>query len=263
MEDHEEAVPSGDAPSGNPMGKRSYSDMMGAGTLDPPSFEEFDRRPFEERRELYTSIVGCLRALRADLCRRLQEVTTAGGVHGSCVPGEASEESRTTATPFAAPVSAGGTAGTVDPATTLIGKLLRVVESVPQERWLAAAFEFERPPLQARAVSIAFIRKMVESLKAVKPMEFTRLNSYMIVGSKNFDCACHPDKLDDCMHFQDGKDGRTSWAKEPWDIREPWVIRAITWRTGGLSLIETFMLAADITGAPIRGLGPIVRNTPS
>jgi hypothetical protein len=150
-------------------------------------------------------------------------------------------------------VHEGATSKTFDLGDNLIGKLLRVVESVPQERWRAAAFEFERPQLETRAVSITFIWKIVESLKAARPLDFTRLNSYMIVGSKNLDCACHPDRLDDCTHFQDGKDGRISWAKEPWHIREPWVIRAITWQAGGLSMIETFMLAAKITGPGYTG----------
>ena len=94
---------------------------------------------------------------------------------------------------------------TIDPAPTLLGKLLLVIAQTPQQTWEDAALVFERPAQQNRAVSFSFIQKFVASLAAFMPERFKRLNSYMIVGSKNLDCDCHPDELDKCTHFQNGK----------------------------------------------------------
>ena len=94
---------------------------------------------------------------------------------------------------------------TVDPTNTLLGQLLLTIEKIPEHAWQDAALCFERPPLQSRAVSFSFIHKFAKSLEAMMPSDFRRLNSYMIVGSKNLDCKCDPDELDKCMHFQNGK----------------------------------------------------------
>jgi hypothetical protein len=213
---------------------------------EPPCFKEFEQLPRPQQQQLYELILERLRNLEAKCAVSRADSALDGDrawVHASIhqPTGDSASEKRGTNT------------ASVDLTTTLIGKLIIAVETIPEEVWKGAVLEFERPPLQDRAVSMGFIVKMVESLKAARPLDIARLNSYMIVGSKNLDCACDPDKLDDCTHFQDGKDGRVSWATEPWHIREPWIIRAITWRTGGLSLVETLMLATKITGAPTRG----------
>ena len=92
----------------------------------------------------------------------------------------------------------------IDPATTLLGKLLLAIAQIPTQTWQDAALVLERPALQNRAVSFSFISKFVASLAAFMPERFKRLNSYMLVGSKNLDCDCHPDELDKCTHFQNG-----------------------------------------------------------
>ena len=93
----------------------------------------------------------------------------------------------------------------VDPATTLLGKLLLAIEKIPAETWQDAALTFQRPALQDRAVTFSFIQKFVVSLAAFMPEMYERLNSYMIIGSENLECRCHPDELDKCTHLQNGK----------------------------------------------------------
>ena len=74
-------------------------------------------------------------------------------------------------------------------------------------------------------------------------MDFKKLNSYMITGSKNLECQCDADTVPNigkCEHAWES-------AKDP-SICHPWQIRAFTARTTNLSLVETCIIAADLTG---------------
>ena len=98
-------------------------------------------------------------------------------------------------------------------------------------------------PLKDRAVSLAFIKELVRSLQAVRPRDFERLNSYMITGSKNLECRCDADAVPNigkCEH---------AWksAEDP-TICHDWQFRALTARSTNLSIVETCIIAAELTG---------------
>jgi hypothetical protein len=77
------------------------------------------------------------------------------------------------------------------------------------------------------------------------PLDVTRLNSYMIQGTKSLDCDCDADELDRgtrrCTHW-------LKTAEDPTLCEHPWVIRAFTARSTWLSLVETLIIAAELTG---------------
>ena len=73
------------------------------------------------------------------------------------------------------------------------------------------------------------------------PADYSRLNSYALTGVKSLACMCDANELDKCTHWL-----RT--ANDPTLCEQPWVIRAFTARSTLLSLVETLMIAATITG---------------
>ena len=125
----------------------------------------------------------------------------------------------------------------------LIVKLLGVIRLVPHVEWQAAALRFVRPTLKDRAVSLAFIEEIVRSLKELRPMDYGSLNSYMLTGSKRPECDCDPERvpnLGKCEH---------AWgsATDP-SICHDWQFRAFLALSTDLSVIETCMIAAELTG---------------
>ena len=127
--------------------------------------------------------------------------------------------------------------GETDP---ILQKLLRAIESIPQQRWLDAATEFRRPPIEDRAVSQSFLHELMRSLKCASPQTYTQLNSYMITGSKSLECACEVGQLENCKHWLES-------GKNP-GLCQQWVFRSFLARSTCLSLIETLMIARDLTG---------------
>ena len=123
---------------------------------------------------------------------------------------------------------------------TLIQRLLDAIDEQPQT-WYSAALEFQRPPLHERGVSWSFICELVQFLECAMPGESSRLNSYAIQGAKSLACVCDAEKLDNCTHW-------LQTASDPTLCERPWVIRAFTARSTMLSLLETLMIAAMITG---------------
>jgi tetratricopeptide (TPR) repeat protein/cyclophilin family peptidyl-prolyl cis-trans isomerase len=123
----------------------------------------------------------------------------------------------------------------------LLQRLLRAIDAHPPARWYSVAQEFQRPELHERGVSWSFICEFVRSLEAASPAKHTLLNSYAIQGTKSVACMCTADKLDECTHW-------LPTASDPTLCEQPWVIRAFTARSTMLSLIETLMIAATITG---------------
>jgi hypothetical protein len=122
----------------------------------------------------------------------------------------------------------------------ILQKLLRAIESIPQQRWLDAATEFRRPPIEDRAVSQSFLHELMRSLKCASPQTYTQLNSYMITGSKSLECACEVGQLENCKHWLES-------GKNP-GLCQQWVFRSFLARSTCLSLIETLMIAGDLTG---------------
>jgi tetratricopeptide (TPR) repeat protein len=123
----------------------------------------------------------------------------------------------------------------------LLQRLMRVIDQHPQTHWYTAALEFQRPPLHERGVSWSFICEFVRSLEVAMPGEHSRLNSYAIQGAKSLTCSCDAAELDNCTHV-------LQTASNPTLCERPWVIRALTGRSTLLSLVETLMIAAAITG---------------
>ena len=122
---------------------------------------------------------------------------------------------------------------------TLLGRLMLAIEQHPTHEWEAASRSVERPLIEDRAVSQAFIDDYVRSLKAVVPSMYHELNSYVLQGTKQPDCRCKPE--DNCSHWHGS-------AKDPSLCKECWIIRAFTSKTTNRSVIETFIVAAKLTG---------------
>ena len=76
---------------------------------------------------------------------------------------------------------------------TLLGRLLIAIEKYPLHEWEAAACSMERPPIEDRAVSLAFIHEYKQSLKLLMPLCYEELNSYVLQGTKQSDCRCKPE----------------------------------------------------------------------
>ena len=128
-----------------------------------------------------------------------------------------------------------------DPAVhqTLLGRLITAVEKYPKREWEAAALSMERPPIEDRAVSLAFINEYEQWLKLLMPLCYKELNSYVLQGTKQSDCRCKPE--DECSHWHGS-------ATDPSLCKKSWIIRAFTSKTTSCSVIETFMAAAKLTG---------------
>ena len=121
----------------------------------------------------------------------------------------------------------------------LLGKLIIAIEKYPTHEWEAAARSVERPPIQNRAVSQAFIDEYVRSLTLLVPFDYHKLNSYVLQGTKKPECRCGPE--DECTHWHGS-------ATDPSLCTESWIIRSFTSRTTCRSAIETFAIAAKLTG---------------
>ena len=94
-------------------------------------------------------------------------------------------------------------------------------------------------------MSLSFIKELVRSLAALQPDSFERLNSYMITGSKNLECRCDADdpaipNIGKCEHAWES-------AKDP-HICHRWQFRALTANSTDLSIVETYIIAAELTG---------------
>ena len=128
-----------------------------------------------------------------------------------------------------------------DPAVhqTLFGRLIIAIEKYPKHEWEAAIRSMERPPIEDRAVSLAFINEYEKSLKLLMPLCYKELNSYVLQGTKQSDCRCKPE--DECSHWHGS-------ATDPSLCKKSWIIRAFTSKTTSRSVIETFMAAAKLTG---------------
>ncbi len=123
----------------------------------------------------------------------------------------------------------------------ILQRLLHAIDGIPQARWYSAALDSQRPPLHERGVSWSLICELVRSLEWAMPGAHSCLNSYAIQGAKSLSCTCNAGELDNRAHWL-----RT--ANDPTLCERPWVIRAFTARSTMLSLIETLMVAAMITG---------------
>ena len=127
------------------------------------------------------------------------------------------------------------------PDDTLLGKLLVAIDDphIPKQKWEDAAQRLPRLPIEDRAVSMVFINEWERSLRALAPADYEKLNSYVLQGTKSSDCRCTPD--DECTHWHKS-------ATKPELCKEPWIIRSFTSKTTSLSVVETFVVAAELTG---------------
>ena len=130
---------------------------------------------------------------------------------------------------------------TADPRAhqTLLGRLIATIDKYPLHEWEAASRSVDRPPVEDRAVSLAFINEYEQSLKFLMPSRYEELNSYVLQGTKQSDCQCSPE--DECSHWHGS-------ATDPSLCQKSWIIRAFTSKTTSRSVIETFMVAAKVTG---------------
>ena len=88
----------------------------------------------------------------------------------------------------------------------------------------------DRPPIEDRAVSLAFINEYEQSLKFLTLSRYEELNSYVLQGTKQSDCQCTPE--DKCSHWHGS-------ATDPSLCKKSWIICAFTskttvdtWKTG-------------------------------
>ena len=113
---------------------------------------------------------------------------------------------------------------------TLLDRLRSAIDSISAERWAEAIAE-PRLPCQHRAMSWGFLIDWRASLEAAVGREVAQtLNSYQIVGDKNLSGEWQGDG---------GRD---------WTACLPWCVRHIAARSSSLSLVETIVLAAELSG---------------